>query len=687
MEQDVYFFGKTAYVTYKFLIDRGLPSSTVYNNTSSKVPPEKRWHSASLPDNKKIKVIDYDSIPRTLVVKYRLPEYNELRSIADLQLQKNRERLSANFSKHVKTILDFEYNSWDELKSLYENKFMSEDKLEMFCKTHALLTKVIELKELGYKLKDLFNLYYQFDNLVFETDNYNSFCNKLKQIKKGKSIEEVLIHGLLNKPSNNLKKDEDVINEIQRLFSEGKKHNAAYILEQVNDYLIRSNRKPISRSSIYNIISQNYIKNVAMIGRHGLKYTENTMLPYSHFDAPTQKGVLWQMDGSRFQFAYKTEKNKYGFLIFFIVMEAFDRKIIGYSWDDSENSIMVKRAIEMSCESLTYLPKEIITDNSPALRSEDMVQIQALFKIWGGYWHKVKKPRDNAYAERYFGVFQESFCKKYDGYLGDGIKSKNLNGKPSPEEIKQYLSTKQLKTRDELIELLHEIIKEYNNSSKRIASCESDYVSSQMNQKKLIEPINLNTIRYSQLFWHSREEKVGHGEVSLVMKKVIYIYQLNDDEELLYRIHGTIVRIRFNPKDMTKVLVFDLKNDEYLLTLEKYRKIPKAMYERDLEDHMELNKNLAKYKSLKKKVIKKVQDIRDKSDQNRAKLPPELIDIGVGTKPECEEAEGIYMSEELEKISKIELHNNKNEEVDFEILFNKLNSKKGSLKVFSYGKN
>jgi len=413
------------------------------------------------------------------------------------------------------------------------------------------------------------------------------------------------------------------------------------------------------------------------------------MVPHSHFDPPTQEGILWAMDGSRFQFAYKINngKSRYGFLIYFIVMEAWDRKIIGYSYDDSENSIMVKKAIEMSCEPLAYLPREIITDNSPAFKSEDMVKIQALFKIWGGYWHKVNNnPRDNTYAERFFGVFQESFCKKYDGYLGDGIKSKILNGKPSPEEIKQYLSTKKLMTRDELVLLLEGIIKEYNSSSKRIASVERDYVNTQLKPKEIIEPIKLDTIRYSQLFWHTKELKVNHGEISFNISMHKYIYQIYDDE-LLLRIHGTWVKVCFNPKDLSKVLVFDLKNDEYLVTLNKYKKVPKAIIERTADDEKEFYTNLSKSKSLKKKLIKRVQDIYDLSEQNRAKLPPKLIEFGVGTKAECEESEKAYMSDELENLSKIELEKDVNEEADFESIFKKMYSKKGNLKAFSYGKN
>ena len=46
------------------------------------------------------------------------------------------------------------------------------------------------------------------------------------------------------------------------------------------------------------------------------------------------------------------------------------------SFDDSENSEMAIRALEMACRKTGYLPREIVTDNSSAYRKAEYQKIQ-----------------------------------------------------------------------------------------------------------------------------------------------------------------------------------------------------------------------------------------------------------------------------------------------------------------------
>lgn len=417
MKQEIFFYGDSPYVTYDFLENRGVSKDIIYKNTSPKRMHDKKWHTSSLPSNRKNKIIAYESIPYSFIKEYKLPEISELRTISNYINQKLKLRSKVKILKVLVQVLDFEYNNWHDIKDIYENEFLLGEKLEMFCKTHVLLSKIIEFHKTGYTLKTLFDAYCRYSGLVFQSENYNSFCNKINRIKKEGSIEKVLIHGLTKLPSNNLKKEEDVIYEILRNYDDGKKPNAQTVLGKTNEYLIRTNRKTISISSIYNVISQDYVKNESALIRHGLKYVENNILPYSHFDAPSTEGMLWVMDGTRFQFAYMNEKSKYNFLTYFVVMEAFNRKIIGYSCAVSENSKMVFKALASACKETNILPREILSDKSSAFKTDDLIRIQALSKTWGCNWRKIYDPRDNSYVERFFGVFQEKVCKKYDGYL------------------------------------------------------------------------------------------------------------------------------------------------------------------------------------------------------------------------------------------------------------------------------
>ena len=428
MEQNVFVWGSSAFVTYKFLFERNVPEITVYNCTSKK--NKCQWYVKRHPLNNRLKLIFYNSIPQSIIEKYSLPNFIELKTIAETESKIIREERSGKTSIILKTILDFEYNNWETITDIYKNEFFDAQKLESYCKTHLILSKIVELTEFGYTLNNLYRAYYQYEGLVFECINYHSFCNKIRKIKKSNCIEDELLHGLRKQESNNHRMSEDIVQEIQRLYSNPIKPSAREIHKEVSNYLLLNNRKPISLPSVERLIAQTWFKNECMLSRYGDKYTEEHLLPYLPFDSPNFEESLWLIDGTRFQFVYKTEKSKYNFLTYFIILEGKTRKVIGYSYDDSENYVMATRALEMACTCKCFLPKEIISDRSSAYKANEFARIISNLRDWGVIWRMAKHPRDNSYVERCFGVIQTVFCKYCEGYLGDGIKSKNLNGKP-----------------------------------------------------------------------------------------------------------------------------------------------------------------------------------------------------------------------------------------------------------------
>lgn len=681
MEQKIFFHEKSIYVTIDFLIECKVPKSTIYNNTSRGCPINRRWHCISHPSNRKEKLIAFDSIPPNIIQLHSLPSKDKLIELYhsfNLNAKENQKSKSYYF---IKFALDSSYKSWRAIKDTYENELFTDDRLELFCKTHSLLTKCVELLEYKYKIKDIYTLFIQYRDVAYNSIGYKSFCKKINRIRRGGSVEDEVIHGLINLPSNNIKMTEDVIFEIKRHFCNPKKLNAAQILENVNNYLISLNRKTISLASIYRIISQPYVQNECMIARHGKKYSEVNLEPYTHFEAPKDNGELWMIDGSRFQFAYRTDEKKINFLTFFVVMDCASRRIIGYSYDSSENKTMIKRALEMACKETKYLPKEIASDNSSSLKSTEMASFQALTKLWGVNWRFIRpmNSRDNAYVERFFGIFQESICKNYDGYIGEGIKSSNLDGRPSMEELQKQLTNKNLRNKAQLIQLLEELVKRYNSHRNPRKECSpNDKYNEECNESECL--IEINPIMICQLFWQIKEVTVNHGSVSFFHEKEQYFYNIYDDE-MLFRLNGIKVKVRFNPKDFSKVLIFNNKTDKYITTLDKFTKIPKVTSSRSEEENLLQYKHFQQSKELTKKLQKRINEIYYQSDRNRENLPPELTENGMVSKIAREEAEANYLEEELNRLAKVE----DSEEVEksnyYAKRFNSLYFSKGNLKI------
>ena len=688
MEQRIFFREKSLYVTTDFLIEHKVPQSTIYNNTSKGCSPKRRWYSIHHPKNKKARLIAFDSIPDIIIQKYSLPSKNELFEIHRLFFLKEKEAMIVNKYNQVYKALKASYETWSILKENYDNKLFDEDKIEKLCKTESLFAACLDLLKYDmYKIKDLYKAYIQFDDVVFKAESHRSFCNKLNKMRKAESIEEELIHGLTNLPSNNTKLTEDVILEIKRIYCDPKKYNAVHIFKMVNNYLTSLNRKPISLSSVYRVISQDFVKNECTISRHGNKYTEDTFMPHSYFNLPENVGTLWAMDGSRFKFVYKTNESKFNCLTFLVIMDCASKMIIGYSCDDSENSMMALKALERSCKLTNYLPTEIILDNSKAFKSNAMVEFIAKIKLMRVYWHLIRphNSRDNGILERFFGVFQETFCKRYDGYIGEGIKSSRLDGRPTMEELKKQMEGKNLRSREELIHLLEGLVMSYNNYKipRKDQSPLQKFNKLSVNK----EVKKLNTILYSQLFWSSKELTVRHGAILLTHNNKDYVYNIYN-AEILTKIMGSKVKVRFPRDNFSKILVFDAKTDEYIITLKVFHRIPKAISDRSEEDNKALYEHVTKVKILKKDLLSNVKSIISQSEENREKIPPELTESGIVSKNEKEEAESSYLENELQNNLKTEeLEDEPDETNCFEKKLQNVFHSKGSLKIIPYGKN
>ena len=690
MKQDIFFHEKSIYVTTDFLIERKVPSSTIYNNTSKACPPKRRWHFISHPNDKKAILIAFDSIPSQLVKKYSLPSKDFLFKMYNSYNLINYEKIKDKRYNHIYNSFRWNYELWRDNIENYDINLFEEERIEKLCKTEALFTACLELlKYKKYKIKDLYDVYSQFDDVVFKTESHKSFCNKLRKIRNGVSVQEVLIHGLTNMPGNRTKITDDVFNEIMRHYCNPKVLNAFQILTPVNAYLTGLNRKTISISSVYRVIAQPWVKNKCMIARYGIKYAENNLLPYSYFDPPQKVGTLWAMDGSRFQFVYKTEDKKFNFLTFFVIMDCASKMILGYSYDVSENSNMALKAIEQTCKMTNYLPTEIILDNSKALKSNTIIEFIAKIKLMKVYWHLIRpgNSRDNGMVERFFGVFQESYCKAYDGYIGEGITSSRKDGRPSQEELRKQMEGKNLRNKEGLIHLLNELIRTHNTHR---TSSKSESPIQKFNKLTIDKKVKkVSTIMYSQLFWPYKEITVNHGVVLFSHNNKEYVFKI-EKANILERIGGTKVKVKFTPNDFSKVLVFDFKSDEYITTLSVLPRIPKAMSDRSEEENKLHFENIQKFKALKKEMLLNAESIINQSDRNHENIPPELSEFGIVSKREREDAEAIYLENELQKISKVE-ETEEIEEADetklFEKEFQNIFQSKGSLKILNYGKN
>ena len=190
MEQNIYMFGKTIYVTPEFIKVYGVDEQTIWNNTSEKSKSRTKWYTSKLPGNKKNILIAYDSISEKFIKRFHIGSYQELKNEYEKNYSKKAKEI--NFKGgHIEIVLDLEYHSWTQIKDIYKNEFLEGEKLEIYCKTHSVLSKILELIEYNYTIKELFPYYCKYDDLVFRTNSYHYFCNKISKIRESQCIEDV----------------------------------------------------------------------------------------------------------------------------------------------------------------------------------------------------------------------------------------------------------------------------------------------------------------------------------------------------------------------------------------------------------------------------------------------------------------------------------------------------------------
>lgn len=635
------------------------------------------------PKTKRKFIFSYSLIIKEFSDNFKIPpKYKLLNKLKKAKKEfSKRKKVTDKYEieNYLKYILSYHYRDWRIERKRYSFGLVKHELVQEYCKNHRLLVGVLKLRDEGKSIKDIFMVYRNYRDLIFNPKCYQSFVYKLNKIKNEDDIADNLLHKLRNRISNNHKLKDDVIVEILKLFLEPKKLNASHILEDVNNYLVRQNRQPISLSSVERVIASRYIQNEFMLSRHGKSYTHNSLYPRCFFEDPETNGVLWAVDGTRLQFMYLDNENNTCYLSYVVVIDGFSKKIIGYSFGNYENTEMIVEAVKMACDNTQYFPTEIVHDNSTAFNSEKMKDLIAYSKLEGVNWRAIKvgNPGDNGYVERYFGVFQESMCKRCNGYIGDGITSRNINGKPSKEEFKKFSLKKNIRTLDQLKKEISTLIESYNNRKKRNGV--SPNILSVQKESNLV--IKLNPILYVKLFWLKTERTVRSSCIIISYLTKSYSYNIYDVENIL-KLNGVKVSVRFNPKDFKKILIFDIKNGDYITTLDQFVKIPKALVERRKSDEIRVMKHSYKLKVIQKHLESRIEEICNKSKRNNENLPPEISILTFAGKKEETIASDELNKKRIESLVNPKLHK-KNKKVKGKMRFENLYKQKATLKIVS----
>lgn len=541
---------------------------------------------------------DYTYIPIEVLTKYGVHQKDQLISEFKDALLTEESQDNKLYQMEMLAIQVALSNS-DVFIGEFKFSSLKKDKLKSYCNSYAVLFLFQKFTHL--KMYEQFNLYQATadSNFSFQTISLNHFYAKMKDIKKY-GIARSLIHkGISNKNAAKMLQYHE--NLISHFYRQGNKLSQRDIYIKVNTILKSKNEPEISLSSVKQILLKTYYRNLDDIARNGETWMKNSLLPFLIRNEPEYPGDHWQIDATRLQIFCKEESKQGSFLWIAVVIDAHSRMIMGFAIGDKECPDLYTRALKTAFGRSQLLPAEILRDNYKGFTQDsELTDLINQTEKMGVRWraHKVGNPRDKGIVERFFGVFNTVFCKSIVGYTGEGIKSRSINARPNPGDMKLFRELKLLKNKDQIIIRITEDIHKYNQcgiNKNDLSPIEK------FNSKETKNAIDITSELYALIFYKKKILKVNRSTICIHSDGCSYFYQLSEVEHILqYNRIG--VQVRYDPTAMGTVHLFTEHDSRYITMLTQVKPVSLAQINHDKEDAANLHCYYSKNHSLIKQL-------------------------------------------------------------------------------------
>lgn len=429
-----------------------------------------------------------------------------------------------------------------------------------YLKKHAGAKAIIEATDKGSHKSKIYEFFAAWQSLFpGHIDNENYFYQFIKKCRQN-GIRETLLHKSTGQARH--KKANDFHIYFTELYAaDPHKYSYRTIAELVNCHCKDSGQPLISVSWVKTHMAKPETQNALSLYRNGEGSFTNTVRPFTPRIEPQYAGDLYLMDGSPAQIFGLDANGKARRYNVYIILDGHSRKVVGFDIAESEERFSVLNALQMAFKLHGYLPFEILHDNFSAAKTDEFTSVKNILQTKGVSFRpsRVGNARDKAFVERFFGSFQTVFCKLIDEYIGEGIRSKRENGRPSPEFLKQVTSAKGIMPKNELIARVSELIAIYNKTALNDKPCPADlHTQSEKPNAKEIRPEDI-----ALLFWKNTQITVRNSMIRLIVRKQQYFYTIYDND-LKLRYNGQEVKVYFDETDLNRIQLFDLHTGAYI---------------------------------------------------------------------------------------------------------------------------
>lgn len=588
----------------------------------------KSWENKKDIFDKRKVLINLSTIPDGTRLKYNIPtgiEYfkqqQEKELIEKQEVLEAQKELVSNTEKLA--LFNAYQNDWISYYSIYKERYKDNKRCDelarLSAKEHAFWLSMIDVtgnihRGIFGKAEVGFEYYCALKKeLVFSHSikNINYFRRKLKELrfelKKGASIVEIIANKKSDKRPETTK-----INDFHKgliLFFVGheKKYSYRLCVDLVNHHCLEEKQPTLSESYIKKIMTEdNHFRTLVYSLRNGTKYLNENILPHAKRHPVEFPANLWMIDGTPIQFFCKDAKGKIIRLTLFVILDAFSRKIVGFDIALNEDKFMVMNALKRAVKDEGHLPKEILSDNFSANKTEEIKAIKEQMEKMGTNWRlaKVGNPQDKTQVERFFGVFQSEECSLYDDYIGEGITSKRDN-RPNVEFLSN--SNKKLLTVSEMKSRIITMVAKYNEREKR--ERKSPLALYKLPKPKAIE---MDSFKIALMFWTRTKHTIKQGMVKITVNKIEHSFEIYE-HKLKAELQNQTVYVRYDAQNLDSIMLFNLKGETAICECKKSIKFHIATDDRDQENNQNIINHTAKVKSYKKHLTKEVQSKYNKA--------------------------------------------------------------------------
>ena len=521
--------------------------------------------------------INYDTIPAPSRAK--LPPVEAIKSnVSEYNRQREKDFYSNECYKELYRAYSIDFINY---RDIYADMDVSPEKKTEYTRKHAVLNRVVEIHSAReFKISHIYNAFTKIYPKAYVYSRMNTVVRKCKE----EGIPSVVVH---KHATDNAKQYDSRYEEfVLRWMSSGK----AYERTTIHDELCKECDLQGWKKPSYGWVKYCVQKHLATV--FNTRYGEDTYIsksaPYAGIIKALHVHDQWQMDGWRLPFFM----SGYETLNLFAVMDANSGYIIDYDIAKTENTENIVRGLSNAVHSTNCLPFEIVADNHSFNKTKEAEYLKRNAEHLGMTWTVDSNPRRKGIIERRLGVFGHKFLKGYPGYIGQGIKTKNPDGRTSQEEIDKYTKSGMWRTEEEIRIYAQICIDAYNNykSKKTGKSPKELYEASEQPSK-----ITLRQEDLLRLFIRESEYKVQRGQINITREGVTHEFQLNADLHVKY--NGQTVCVRYENFD--KIYLFDKETDKYIGIVKRKRMMHGALANQTEEDKRGFLQNAGRIKGIK----------------------------------------------------------------------------------------